>query len=172
MVNFATYNGLPSNRVFARFALSPASFDLPVFYNNVQRDNIVTLSKRIKPCAMILTMGLNEVPLKSPIKLVDHYKTRIHELQESSPDSLIIVSSIFPVTTNPKDTKASQKQINMFNYCLYQMCVEEDLPFINVDPVYKDNTGYANSDYYLEDGYHIKGAYFNLYNDYIRSLTN
>ena len=169
ILNLGKYDGLPSDRVIARYAMAPMTFDLPVHYCDVQtNDSAVSLIKRLKPKRIILMMGESESGNGDPLELAEDYGKCLDEIHEASPSTDIIVSAILPVRKGSTEAAASQEQINRVNYCLLQMCKEKKIPMLCADKWIKDESGYGIYDYYLEDGFHLQASHFAAYTDYVR----
>ena len=169
ILNLGEYGGIPADRVIARYAMGPATFDLPIHYGNVQQTYSTTdLIKRIQPKRVILMMGEAESGSGDPQKLAEEYGKCLDELKEASPSTEIIVSAILPIRKGSTEAAASQEQINRVNYCLLQMCREKKIPMLCADSWLKDASGYGIPEYYLEDGFHLNAASFPAYTDYVK----
>ncbi len=169
ILNLGEYGGIPADRVIARYAMGPATFDLPIHYGNVQQNcSAVDLIKRIQPKRVILMMGEAESGSGDPLKLAEEYGKCLDELKEASPSTEIIVSAILPIRKGSTEAAASQEQINRVNYCLLQMCREKKIPMLCADSWLKDASGYGIPEYYLDDGFHLNAASFPAYTDYVK----
>ena len=173
ILNLGKYDGVTSSRVLARYGMSPASFDLPLFYDNRQTNlNAVQLVSRFQPAYLILMMGEAEAGSGNPLALADHYHACIEQLREASPDTTIIVSSILPVCRYTINSACDQRMLNRTNYCLYRMCREHNIPMICADERLLGKDGWGNPEYYNEDGFHLRAIYFNRYTDYVKDALN
>lgn len=170
VLNLGKYDGLPANRVMARYAMSPQSFELPLTFNNVTLyRNAVSMVRNIRPKRLLIMMGEAEAGNGDPVRLAEQYGSCLDELLEASPDTKIYVCSILPVRQGENDAACTMEDINRANYCLLQMCREKKIPMICPDEWLKDKkTGYGKDDYYLDDGYHLKGAYYSVWTNYVR----
>ena len=169
ILNLGEYGGLPADRVVARYAMGPATFDLPIHYGNVQQSySAADLVSWTKPKRVILMMGEAEAGSGDPIKLAEEYGKCLDELKKVSPDTKIYVSAILPIRKGSTEAAATQEQINRVNYCLLQMCREKKIPMLCADSWLKDESGYGIPDYYLEDGFHLQAKDFPAYTDYVR----
>ncbi len=169
ILNLGKYGGLPGDRVIARYAMGPATFDLPIHYENTQQTcSAAELIGRVKPKRVILMMGEAESGSGDPVRLAEEYGKCLDELKKVSPSTKIYVSAILPIRKGSTEAAASQEQINRVNYCLLQMCREKKIPMLCADSWLKDESGYGIPDYYLEDGFHLQAKNFPAYIDYIR----
>ncbi|MCR5228974.1 MAG: hypothetical protein K6D03_02505 [Solobacterium sp.] len=168
-VNMGMCNAADSSHVFARLALSPSSFDLPVYHKNeMTYYNAAYLVKEYRPNTAVVLMGLSEAGSGDPVGLADAYEKRIDELQEASPDTQFIISAVLPVIEGESEAAASQLQVNRVNYCLLKMCEKRGWNMLDAAEVYTGENGYAETRLFAEDGYHIKNEYFWKYLDQVR----
>jgi hypothetical protein len=173
ILNLGRYNGVESSRVLARYGMTPATFDLPLYYDNRQTNSdAAALIGRFQPKVLILMMGEAEAAGENPIALADHYYECIRKLQQASPDTAVIVSAILPVCRSVQKSAADQKAINRANYCLLRMCEEHDIPMICANDWLMGEDGYGNPEYYNEDGFHLRAASFDRYTGYVRLVLN
>lgn len=168
-VNMAKYKAVNPQRVLARHAMSPGTFDLPVIYGNVQTDrSALQIISEIQPEYCIVGMGLSEAGNRNPLVLADAYEQCMIRLQEACPDTTFVISSLFPVIKGQGKAPASQTEINRINYCLMKMCERIHMNMIYNSEWLTDSEGYAEKDYFLNDGFHLKAGYFSIYTDCIR----
>ena len=169
-VNMSDHHSLRPDRVLARFALAPGTFDLPVFYNGAQtQENTEYWIRRYQPERILVTMGYSEVAAGDPLALADAYAKKLSLLKEADPDAQIVVATIFPVNLEITEAGVTQAMINKANYCLLKMCEREGYRLINTAEYFVDpKTGIGFSNYYLADGFHINAGYFPVYNEYIK----
>jgi len=169
ILNLGMYNGVPDNRVMARYAMAPETFDKPLTYRNVvQRWNAEEGVALLKPKRLILMMGEAEAGSGNPLKFAEDYGECVDRLLKANPDMKLYISAILPIREKDSEAAATQEQINRANYCLMQMCYEKKLPMICADAWLKDDSGYGYPDYYLEDGFHLSASHFPAYTDYVR----
>ena len=78
---------------------------------------------------------------------------------ESSPESIIIVQSIPPVSKE-MDAKGflTNDKINKLNYYILEMCNELGIPFLNSAEVLKNSEGHLKEGYAITDGVHLSEA--------------
>ena len=173
ILNLGKYDGLPSDRVIARYAMSPSTFELPIYYRDtLVYKNAGMLIGELKPKRILIMMGEAEAGSGDPLQLADDYAKCLDELKKASPSTEIIVSAILPIRKGSTEAAASQEQINRVNYCLLQMCRQKKIPMLCPDKWIKDDSGYGISEYYLDDGFHLKGSHFEAFTDYVRYCLN
>ncbi len=168
-VNMAKYKAVDPGHVLARHAMAPGTFDLPVIYRNTQTNrSALQIISTIQPEYCIISMGLSEAGSGDPLALAEDYEKCIIRLQEACPETVFIVSSIMPVIEGKSKAAATQTQINRVNYCLMKMCERIHINMIYNAEWLTDDTGYANKDYFLRDGFHLKAGHFGIYTDCIK----
>ncbi len=168
-VNMGMCNAADSSHIFARLALSPSTFDLPVYHNNeMTYFNAAYLVEEYKPNTAVVLMGLSEAGSGDPVRLAEAYEKRIDELLEVSPDTQFIISAVLPVIEGKSEAAATQLQVNRVNYCLLRMCERRGWSMLDATEVFTGENGYAENRLFAEDGYHIKNDYFWKYLDQVR----
>ncbi|MBR2677635.1 MAG: hypothetical protein IKE28_12120 [Solobacterium sp.] len=169
ILNLGMYDGIPSNRVLARYAMAPETFDKPLHYQNLQQSwNAVEAMKLLKPKRLILMMGEAEAGSGNPLQFAEDYEACVDQLLEANPGMKLYISAILPIREKDSEAAATQEQINRANYCLLEMCRKKKIPMICADAWLKDSSGYGIESYYLEDGFHLHAAHFPAYTDYVR----
>lgn len=114
-----------------------------------------------KPKRILLSLGTNSVATMETEYFITKYRELLTEIQKVSPNTDIIVQSIFPVAkTFDDDNKAlNNDKINKLNYKLLELCSELKMPFLNTAEVLKDENGTLKDGYYRtssgEKGVHL-----------------
>ena len=113
-----------------------------------------------KPEYLVISLGTNGVSTLSESQFKYCYKKLINAVKEASPNTKIIVQSIYPVTS--WYTGFSNDKINAANEWLLAVAKETGVRYVDTASVLKDTNGAMkesfNSDHM--DGYHInKDAY-------------
>ena len=125
----------------------------------------LTIAKAIEDAnceIVIITMGVNGADNFSEIKYKTYYKKLIDAIQESSPNTRIILQSVFPVTKSYSDDNNGITNIGIdrLNEWTKQLAYDEGLRYLDTQSILKDENG-AQFDYYnVQDGVHMnKKAY-------------
>lgn len=107
-----------------------------------------------------MTMGTNSAAYMEPDYFVKNYKKLIEDIKAASPDTLIIIQAIPPVssTYDSKNTGINNDKINKLNYYILEMCSELNVPFLNSAEALKDENGALKEGYYIKDGIHLSKA--------------
>ena len=96
-----------------------------------------------KPKKILLMLGTNSVATMDVDYFITQYKKLLQEIKTVSPETIVIVQSIFPVAKSLDITGKSlnNDKINKFNYHLLKLCSELEIPFLNTAEVLKDENG-------------------------------
>ena len=80
----------------------------------------------------------------------------------------IILISLYPVTKNHTQ-HFDQDVLNKYNYIILEMANKHGLKFLDVQEVLKDETGYGNPSYFVEDGFHLTYLGHSVVKEYIKT---
>lgn len=182
-----TENGMifgfyPRKNIWAKHGLQPDTMmDTPVTLyraSETGRDlelTIIEAAGQFQPERVIINIGSNSAYWMSPETYAQYYEQLLTEFKRVSPETEIIISSIYPVdarydnTTRFKSSTSNDK-CNKINFALAQMCRKIGVKFLNVAEVLKDENGQAIPDsVYESDGIHPKKEMYPLIVDYIRT---
>ena len=123
-----------------------------------------------KPDKVVLTLGVNGVSSLSETEFKKYYNGLIEEIKERSPDTKIILQSIYPVCDYYQYVKSiSMEKINRANTWISQLAEENGLYYLNTISVLLGDNGYLKESYCNGDGIHISGEGFKVILDYIRT---
>ena len=126
--------------------------------------------ERKKPERMIITLGVNGIAFMEKDYFISEYTDLVTSIQEISPDTQIILQSIFPIASNYE----YQKDINNVKICdantwILSVAEATGTKFLNTYTVLIGNDGYMNDKYQNGDGLHLNGDGFAVVLDYIRT---
>ncbi len=123
-----------------------------------------------KPEMMVLTLGVNGVSSCSKEQFVGYYEDLIEEIKKSSPDTIILLQTIYPVCSDYQYVNSiSMEKINTANSWIAEIAHNNGCFFLNTASVLVDETGYLNPSYSNGDGIHISPEGFGVILDYIRT---
>lgn len=124
------------------------------------------------PKKIYIMFGANGVGWFTEQHFTDTYTEFVQQVKEQHPDSEIFLQSILPVTQEFDDERddISNEKINRYNELVVQIAENENVHYLDVASVFKDDQGClpADSD---GDGMHFGGKYYNLWFDYLRTHT-
>ena len=161
--NFAYYEALSWNQVWAKASLTPENahtWQVPIWQHNTNMTLFDAL-KTYKPKRLVITLGANAVAIMTESYFMKTYEELVKKAKESSPETLIIVQSIFPVdikwdTHSNTSNSINNTKINRLNYLLAEMCERNKIKFLNSAEILKDETGRLKKGYgYASDGIHL-----------------
>lgn len=108
-----------------------------------------------KPKRIILYFGSfstswlkEDVFLKRANELLD-------KIKEISPETQIVLLSLYPIDKKLDKKKFDQDLINKYNFYILEMAHKHNLKFLDVQSVLKGPDGYVKPGYIVSDGYHL-----------------
>lgn len=161
--NFAYYNALSWNVVWAKASLTPENahtWEVPIRPYGVNM-TLADAVKTYKPKRLVITLGANAVAVMTEDYFISTYEDLVKKVKENSPNTLVIVQSIFPVdirwdTHANTNNSINNTKINRLNYKLAEMCERQEVKFLNTAEVLKDSSGrLENGLGYDSDGIHL-----------------
>lgn len=121
---------------------------------------------------VIITVGVNGADLFTEQKYKTYYKKLIRGIREVSPDTDIILQSVFPVTkeySDAHDGVITNDGIDTLNEWAKEIALDEGLRYLDTCSILKDKNGAQLSKYSEGDGVHMnKEAYITIL-EYIRT---
>ena len=122
-----------------------------------------------KPDIIVFTLGVNGVSICTKEQFVGYYEDLIDEVLEKSPDTDIILQSIYPVCSDYEYVDSiSMEKINRANSWIAELASEKGCYYLNTSSVLVNETGYLTPSYSNGDGIHISPEGFSVIFDYIR----
>lgn len=130
---------------------------------------IATAAGIAKPKYMIITLGTNGINYLDKNQFIYCYKKLINAIKAESPETKIILQTIFPVTSWYKDI--SNETINRANEWLLEVAEECQVKYLDSAHIFKDASGALDESYntYHQDGYHLNAAAYTKLLSYIRT---
>ncbi len=133
-------------------------------------DTLYTMAQAVamlKPRRVIITLGTNDTSM-SVSDFISAYSALITKIQESYPYADLIVNTIPPVPQNHASYPGiSQEKIDDFNMALVELCENLEIKFLNSAEALKDESGYGNSEYYVNGDIHLKSNGLKVMLDYV-----
>ncbi len=126
---------------------------------------------RIKPKYIYVMLGSNDIGFSgmTPDKLIPNYDKFVKGIKEASPESIIYLQSVFPVTKKFEAERPAytNEKIDSYNERIRQMAVDNNVLYLNVAEVLKD----ANNDLRQEispgEGMHIVKQGYYIWLEYV-----
>lgn len=123
-----------------------------------------------EPDKVVLTLGVNGVSSLSEKDFKKYYQGLIDAIKKASPDTQIILQSIYPVCDYYQYVESiSMEKINRANAWIAQLANENAVYYLNTITALVGENGYLIEDYCNGDGIHISREGFNVILEYIRT---
>lgn len=131
---------------------------------------IAEAAGQVKPEYMVLTVGLNNgVPFLDEGEFKLCYRKLIGAIAAASPNTKIILQSIYPVAANNTKESLTNEKIDRANGWIKDLAEEYNLKYLNTNPSLKDADGYLKMSYQNGDGIHLNRSGFEAVLNYIRT---
>ncbi len=137
---------------------------------------IAQAAGKAKPEIMILTLGtdwgvsyLNERDFKSC------YEGLVHDIQKASPDTVVILQSIFPVTATCQSKTLTNEKIDICNGWVKEIARDCGCPYLDTQSVLKGSDNAlkpeysSDGTYQNDDGIHLTATAYSVILQYIRT---
>lgn len=120
---------------------------------------------------VILTIGVNGADNFSETKYKTYYQKLIDAILEISPNTKIIIQSVFPVTKAYSDENKgiTNSGINRLNEWAMQLAYDNGLSYLDTQSILKDDTGAQYEYYNVQDGIHMNEIAYEAIIYYIRT---
>lgn len=126
--------------------------------------------ERAKPEYMVITLGVNGVSFMDEENFVREYTDLVKRIQEKSPDTKIILNSIYPVADNYKYlSDINNDKIRAANVWIEKVAEDTGVRFLNSFEAIVGDDGWMPKEYTNGDGLHLNTAGFNIILDYIKT---
>lgn len=126
--------------------------------------------ERKKPERMIITLGVNGISFMDKDYFISEYTDLVTSIQEISPDTQIILQSIFPIASNYEYQKdINNKKICEANTWILSVAEATGVKFLNTYTVLIGENDYMIDSYQNGDGLHLNEVGFKIVLDYIRT---
>ena len=157
---------------------TPASGTLTLSYYNIativdpatkEELTIEDAVKRYKPEYMVITLGVNGVSFMDEEWFIRDYTALVKLIQAASPDTKIILNSIYPVADSYKYQKdINNDKINAANGWIERIAADTGVRFLYSYECLAEN-GRLPEDAQNGDGLHLNGESFTKVMQYIRT---
>ena len=125
---------------------------------------------RAKPEYLVITLGVNGISFMDESYFKSEYKSLVTDIQSLSPDTKIILQSIFPVASNYEYLSSiNNDKISAANGWILDIAAETGTRFLNTASVLVGSDGWLPQSYQNGDGLHLNADGFNVVLSYIRT---
>lgn len=128
-----------------------------------------------KPEIFVITLGINGVLYMPEAYFKDVYTTLVKNVQAASPNTKIILNSMFPVQKFYSDNGSNGKEgipqwkVDIGNGWIMDMADELGVYYLNSAECLKNAEGYLPDGYSKGDGVHLSNKAYEILFDYIRT---
>ena len=130
---------------------------------------------QIKPGKIYILLGTNDVALYGVEQTIANADTEISRMLEASPGAEIFIMSTTPKYSPAEsdvDGALNNADIDALNVAMRQFAVEKGYNFMNIAPLFKDETGGLASDYCSDTegmGIHFTSAAYDIWLNFLYS---
>lgn len=130
---------------------------------------------QIKPGKIFILLGTNDVALYGVEQTIANADTEISRMLEASPGADIFIMSTTPKYSPAEsnvDGALNNADIDALNVAMRQFAVEKGYNFMNIAPLFKDETGGLAADYCSDKegmGIHFTSAAYDIWLDFLYS---
>lgn len=130
---------------------------------------------QIKPGKIYILLGTNDVALYGVEQTIANADTEISRMLEASPGAEIFIMSTTPKYSpaeSDADGALNNADIDALNVAMRQFAVEKGYNFMNIAPLFKDETGGLAADYCSDKegmGIHFTSAAYDIWLNFLYS---
>jgi len=123
-----------------------------------------------QPEMMVITLGVNGVSFMERDDFIAEYTDLVEDIQELSPNTKIIIQSIFPIAASYEyKGSINNEKICRANTWLLEIAEATGVRYLNTISVLMGSDGYMPESYQNGDGLHLNGESFRIVLNYIRT---
>lgn len=129
-------------------------------------------ARRKQPEIMVITLGVNGVSYMHDKEeyFISVYTKLVNKIKNASPDTKIILQSIYPVARNWEKTKSiNNERIRAANQWVQQVAEDCGIYYLDTISVLADEEGYLPEAYQNGDGIHLNADSCGIVLNYIRT---
>ncbi len=132
--------------------------------------SVVDTFAAVKPEYLLITLGSNGVSFMDEDSFVTSYTEMVEAIQKASPDTKIILNSIYPTCSDYEHKDSiSLERIRAANGWIEKIAEDLDLRFLNSYEALAGEDGYLPKALSNGDGIHLNSEGFNKIFNYIRT---
>ncbi|MDD3693577.1 MAG: GDSL-type esterase/lipase family protein [Oscillospiraceae bacterium] len=127
---------------------------------NLGTGRLLTITEAVaitQPARMIVSFGINGISFMGEQTFMNEYAAFIDELKAASPNSLIAIQSILPVSHNYELNRPqiTNEKIDLYNSLLKELAQQKDCRFWDTSSLFKDGYNCLSYEYDCGDGLHF-----------------
>ena len=157
----------PANKTFSLFNQSIITIQYPATGEEL---TIEQLFDREKPEYLMITLGVNGVAQMDKQWFTDEYIALVERIQTASPETKIIINSIYPVAKSYQNLGSiNNLLIEDANRWLIEIAEATGTRFLNSNSVLIDSHSALPEELQNGDGMHLTGEAFEIITNYLRT---
>lgn len=170
----AVYNVVDPNHVWTpasgTLTLDHWSYTAIVYPDTGEEILIPAAVELKKPEYMVITLGINGVSFMDEDYFVETYTALVQAIQAASPDTKIILNSIYPIAASyANQGSINNQKIDTANTWVQRVAEDTGVRYLNSCIVLKGDDGFMPESYQNGDGLHPTGEAYGYVIDYIRT---
>lgn len=131
---------------------------------------LIEAVEKYKPEIMILNFGtFSTAAWNSEETFIEKANTMIEQIKEKSPNTKIILTSIYPIRKGNNANNFKQNIINKYNFLILEMANKHKLKYLDVQEVLKGGDGYGKEEYFVDDKFHLTLLGHSIVKEYIKT---
>ncbi len=156
--------------VSGTLTLAYATFSTILYPEDGSEIIITDAVRKRKPDILVITLGINGVSFMDETYFKSEYTKLILLIQEASPNTKIILQSIFPVAKSYVNKKSiNNEKIVTANIWIASIANETGVKYANTASVLIGSDGYLPEEYQNGDGMHLNEISFAIELNYLRT---
>lgn len=125
--------------------------------------------EKYKPEILALNFGTFSTTWINEETFIEKANAMIEQIKEKSPDTEIILISIYPIKKGDNINGFQQDVINKFNFLILEMANKHGLKYLDVQEALKGDDGYGKEEYFVDDKFHLTLLGHNTVKEYIKT---
>lgn len=168
------YDVVPDNQVWTpasgTLTLSLWSTATIVYPDDGSEISIKDAVTKKQPEYMLITLGVNGVSFMDEEYFITEYTNLVLAIKEASPNTKIILNSIYPVSVNyPASKGITNEKINSANTWVERIANSTGVKYLDSESVLKGSDGALVESYHNGDYLHLNADSFKLVINYLRT---
>ena len=161
-------NGLRAWAIPCLHAESMHSIEINLYGLGIKM-KLLDAVEKYKPEIMILNFGTFSTSWISEETFVEKANAMIEQIKEKSPNTKIILISIYPIKKGYNINEFQQDIINKYNFLILEMADKHGLKYLDVQEVLKGDDGYGKEEYFVDDKFHLTLLGHSTVKEYIKT---
>ena len=161
-------NGIRAWAIPCLHASTMHSWDINLYGLGLKM-KLIDAVKTYQPEIMILNLGTFSTTWIQETTFIDKANLIIEQIKETSPNTKLILSSIYPIKKGENINKFTQEKINRYNFLILEMANKHKVKYLDIASALKDENGYGNPLYFVEDNFHLTLLGHSAVKEYIKT---